>query len=137
MNTTSRFFLPKAVDVKVAEDSLTVELSDGRSVSAPLAWFPRLLHANMKERKHWRLIGNGHGIHWTDLDEDISVEGLLAGQPSGESRASFGKWLRGRATGIRTVSRRRPLSVIQRIEFVAQDSTKQIRRSGGRRKKHL
>ena len=126
--------MPKAIDVKVTEDSLTVELSDGRSVSAPLAWFPRLLHANTKERKHWRLIGNGHGIHWEDLDEDISVESLLAGMSSGESQASFGKWLRGHAAGKRTVSRKSPLSVTQRIEFAAQDSTKQIRRSGGRRK---
>ena len=97
MNTSAiEMRTPKAVDVKITEDSLTVELSDGRSVSAPLAWFPRLLHANTKERKHWRLIGNGHGIHWEDLDEDISVESLLAGLPSGESQASFGKWLRGR-----------------------------------------
>ena len=93
--------MPKAVDVKITEDSLTVELSDGRSVSAPLAWFPRLLHANTKERKHWRLIGNGHGIHWEDLDEDISVESLLAGQSSGESQASFKRWLLGHSSGKR------------------------------------
>ncbi len=108
MNTSAiEMRAPKAVDVKITEDSLTVELSDGRSVSAPLAWFPRLLHANMKERKHWRLIGNGHGIHWEDLDEDIGVESLLAGQPSGESQASFGKWLRGRTAGKRATSRKR------------------------------
>lgn len=106
MNTSAiEMRTPKAVDVKITEDSLTVELSDGRSVSAPLAWFPRLLHANAKEWKHWRLIGNGHGIHWTDLDEDISVESLLAGMPSGESQASLGKWLRGRAASKRTTSR--------------------------------
>lgn len=93
--------MPKVMDVRITEDALTVELSDGRSVSAPLAWFPRLLHASTKERKHWHLLGSGHGIHWTGLDEDISVEGLLAGQPSGESQASFGKWLRGRAVGKR------------------------------------
>ena len=102
MNTSAiEMRTPRAVDVNITEDSLTVELSDGRSVSAPLAWFPRLLHANTKERKHWRLIGNGHGIHWEDLDEDISVESLLAGMSSGESQASFGKWLRGRTVGRR------------------------------------
>ncbi len=95
------------MDVKVTEDSLTVELSDGRSVSTPLAWFPRLLHANTKERKHWRLIGNGHGIHWEDLDEDIGVESLLAGQPSGESQTSFGKWLRSRTATKRVTSSRK------------------------------
>lgn len=108
MNTSAiEMRTPKAVDVKITEDSLTVELSDGRSVSAPLAWFPRLLHANMKERKRWRLIGNGHGIHWEDLDEDIGVESLLAGMPSGESQASFGKWLRGRTVGKRATPRRK------------------------------
>ena len=62
----------------------------------PLAWFPRLMHASIEEREHWRLIGNGTGIHWEDLDEDISVEGLLAGHPSGESQTSLAKWLRER-----------------------------------------
>ncbi|MBH0203671.1 MAG: DUF2442 domain-containing protein [Nitrospira sp.] len=82
-----------AETVTVTEDTLTVELSDGRSLSVPLAWFPRLVHAPPAERKSWRLIGRGHGIHWNKLDEDISVEGLLAGKPSGESQASFKKWL--------------------------------------------
>lgn len=59
----------------------------------PLAWFPRLVHGTPQERAHWRLIGDGRGIHWPDLDEDISVENLLAGKPSGESRASFKRWL--------------------------------------------
>lgn len=89
--------VPFAEDVTVSDDTLRVDLSDGRSISAPLAWYPRLLRATPAERKRWRLIGRGLGIHWTDLDEDISVEGLLAGKPSGESRASFGKWLAGRS----------------------------------------
>ena len=83
--------LPTAENVRVSYDSLSVELSDGRTISAPLAWYPRLLHASARERGHWRLIGRGHGIHWDDLDEDISVEGLLAGRASGESQASFKK----------------------------------------------
>src|SRR3990172_2158990 len=82
-----------AENVTVSDSTLCVDLSDGRSISVPLAWYPRLLRATPAERKRWRLIGRGLGIHWEDLDEDISVEGLLAGKPSGESQASFGKWL--------------------------------------------
>ena len=85
--------VPKAEDVRVTKDTLSVDLSDGRTISAPLEWFPRLVHATQEERHNWRLIGRGHGIHWEDIDEDISVEGLLAGRPSGESQASFKKWL--------------------------------------------
>ena len=88
-----------AQDVQVTEDTLSVDLSDGRSISAPLAWYPRLVHATDPERRNWRLIGAGHGIHWNDLDEDISVAGLLAGKPSGESQASFAKWLQARKCG--------------------------------------
>lgn len=80
-------------NVAVSDDTLCVDLSDARSISVPLAWYPRLSHASSAERKRWRLIGRGVGIHWQDLDEDISVEGLLAGRPSGESQASFSKWL--------------------------------------------
>src|ERR1035437_8972728 len=85
--------VPFAEDVTVSDDTLCVDLSDGRSISVPLVWYPRLLRATAAERKRWRLIGRGLGIHWEDLDEDISVEGLLAGKPSGESQASFSKWL--------------------------------------------
>jgi len=88
--------VPSVEGVTVTEDTLTVDLSDGRTVSVPLAWFPRLLHASSDERRHWRLIGRGQGIHWPDIDEDLSVEGLLAGKPSGESQASFSKWLAAR-----------------------------------------
>ncbi|MCK4766529.1 MAG: DUF2442 domain-containing protein [Candidatus Aminicenantes bacterium] len=85
--------IPYARNVKVTSDSLTVDLSDGRSIITPLAWFPRLLHATREERNSWRLIGGGHGIHWEEIDEDISVEGLLAGKPSSESQTSLKKWL--------------------------------------------
>lgn len=90
------FNVPDIENVLITDDTLTVELSDGRTLSVPLAWFPRLLHASPAERRNWRLVGRGHGIHWEDLDEDISVEGLLAGKPSGESQSSFHKWLQGR-----------------------------------------
>ena len=82
-----------AENVRVTSESLCVELSDGRNVTAPLAWFPRLQHGTAKERNNWRLIGRGEGIHWPDLDEDISVEGLMLGEPSGESQQSFQRWL--------------------------------------------
>jgi hypothetical protein len=88
--------VPLAQGVAVTKDTLRVDLSDGRTVSLPLAWFPRLVHASVSERNNWRLIGRGHGIHWEGLDEDISVEGLLASKPSGESQTSFAKWLRKR-----------------------------------------
>lgn len=85
--------IPEAVQVHVNDDTLSVELSDGRAISLPLSWFPRLSHGTADERNKWRLIAGGRGIHWTDLDEDISVENLLAGKPSGESQTSFKKWL--------------------------------------------
>ena len=77
--------VPAATSILVNDDSLTVELSDGRSISVPLSWYPRLVHATMEERAKWELIGDGQGLRWEDLDEDISVEGLLSGRPSGES----------------------------------------------------
>jgi len=98
--------VPFAEDVTASDDTLCVDLSDGRSISVPLAWYPRLLRATPAERKRWRLIGRGLGIHWEDLDEDISVEGLLAGKPSGESQASFGKWLAQRLSRVATRSTR-------------------------------
>ena len=94
--------VPFAENIAVSADMLCVDLSDGRSISVPLAWFPRLLHASVAERGRWRLIGRGVGIHWDDLDEDISIEGLLAGKSSGESQASFGKWLAKRTSNKAT-----------------------------------
>ena len=91
--------VPYAESVATTCDALTVELSDGRTISVPLDWYPRLVHVTQSERDNWRLIGTGEGIHWPDLDEDISVEGLLAGRKSGESRSSFGRWLEAKRTG--------------------------------------
>jgi hypothetical protein len=86
-----------ATNLRVDENTLTVDLSDGRVLSVPLAWYPRLSHGTPEERNNWRLIGKGYGVHWPALDEDISIEGLLAGRPSGESQTSFKKWLEQRA----------------------------------------
>ena len=85
----------RALRVRVSDEAIVVDLVDGRTLTAPIAWYPRLLHGTARERTNWRLIGRG-GIHWPDLDEDLSVEGLLAGRPSGESQTSFKKWLAGR-----------------------------------------
>lgn len=94
--------------VTVTEDALIIDLSDGRTISAPLAWYPRLLHGKPEERNNWRLIGNGEGIHWPDLDEDISVENLVLGKPSGESQRSFKQWLEQRALKARSLEGLKP-----------------------------
>jgi len=82
-----------ATSIEVSDDTLTVQLSDGRTISVPLAWYPRLLHATNDERSDTKLIANGRGIHWPALDEDISVDNLLNGQPSMESQQSLKRWL--------------------------------------------
>lgn len=91
---------PYAINVQTTEDTLTVDLSDGRTISVPLGWFPRLENATSKERNNWRLIGKGQGIHWEDIDEDISVEDLLAGKPSMESQESLKKWFQSRPDNL-------------------------------------
>jgi hypothetical protein len=85
--------------VTIGDDALTVYLADGRTITVPLAWFPRLLHGTTSERSSYRLIGNGTGIHWPDLDEDISVASLLAGRRSGETQDSLRRWLKSRDRG--------------------------------------
>lgn len=85
--------MPEVTQVTVSDDAVTVDLADGRTLSVPLVGYPRLAHATPEERNRWRLIGRGEGVHWPDLDEDISVADLLAGKASGESRRSFERWL--------------------------------------------
>lgn len=87
-----------ARNISITDDALIADLNDGRTISVPLAWFPRLLHGTTEERNHWRLIGRGEGIHWPDLDEDIRVEGLLLGRPSGESPQSLKRWMDSRSS---------------------------------------
>lgn len=85
-----------AQQVAVTDDALIVDLTDGRTISVPIAWYPRLLHSTHSERNRWRLIGRGEGIHWPDLDEDISVKNIVLGRSSGESQRSFQQWLESR-----------------------------------------
>ena len=85
-----------AQSVRVTSDRLFVLLRDGREISAPLSWYPRLDNSQPRERQKWELIGRGTGIHWPELDEDISVDGLLAGRRSGERPASIKRWLQSR-----------------------------------------
>ena len=82
-----------AQSLSVTDDALIVHLADGRTITAPLAWFPRLVHGRPAERGNWRLIAGGEGIHWPDLDEDISVRSLLAGRRSAETPDSLRRWL--------------------------------------------
>jgi hypothetical protein len=89
--------IPLIQKVTITDDTLSVDLSDGRTISVPLAWYPRLLNGSILERNDYRLIADGNGIHWHQLDEDISLKNLILGQPSGESQASFQRWLKSRS----------------------------------------
>ena len=93
MSISTSDITARAERLTVTREELVVELTDGRTVSAPLAWYPRLLRATARERSNWRLIGEGEGFHWPDLDEDISVKNILLGERSGESQRSFQAWL--------------------------------------------
>jgi hypothetical protein len=87
----------RADSVEVNDEALIVNLSEGRSVSVPLAWYPRLWYGTGDERARFEIIGDGMYIHWPDLDEDLSVVGILAGRRSGESQQSLKRWLATRA----------------------------------------
>lgn len=97
--STVELDVPGATSITVTNTLLTAELADGRIISVPLVWYPRLVHATEDERNNWELHAGSQHIHWADLDEDISVEGLLAGRRSGESQASLKRWLRARLAG--------------------------------------
>lgn len=88
--------LARIVDITVTDDTLSVDLEDGRTISVPIGWYPRLAHGTPAERSKFQLAGAGYGIHWPDLDEDIGVEGILLGKRSTESPASLERWLQRR-----------------------------------------
>jgi hypothetical protein len=87
---------PKAIAVTVTDDTLSVDLEDGRTIAVPISWYPRLAYASSTERANVQLAGAGYGLHWPDLDEDIGVAGLLLGKKSTESASSFTRWLKAR-----------------------------------------
>ena len=89
MNSLVLKIAPRAMAVVCSDDELRVSLTDGRWLSVPIAWFPRLAHASSSDRANYELLGDGQGIHWPDVDEDISVVGLIAGQPSVEFKAAY------------------------------------------------
>ena len=88
--------LSRIVNVAVTDDTLSVDLEDGRTISIPIGWYPRLAYRTSEERTHFQISGSGYGIHWPDLDEDIGIEGLVLGKKSTESQASFERWLQKR-----------------------------------------
>jgi hypothetical protein len=88
-----------ATRVTASDEALTADLADGRTIVVPLAWFPRLAHGTPAQRANWRLMGGGVGIHWPDLDEDVSVGSLLSVQRSGETQQSLRRWLEARKAG--------------------------------------
>ena len=94
--TLSALRLARVVNVLVTDDTLSIDLEDGRTVSVPIGWYPRLAYGTPAERANFQIIGAGYGIHWPDLDEDLGVEGLLLGKRSAESPASFERWLQRR-----------------------------------------
>jgi hypothetical protein len=98
ISSASEIQTARARAASVTEDTLSVDLTDGRTIAVPTAWYPRLAHATPDERSRWRLIGQGEGIHWPDLDEDVSIDSLLYGRASGESQVSLKRWLESRAS---------------------------------------
>lgn len=90
--------LPRIVSVTVTDETLSADLDDGRTISVPIGWYPRLAHGTLEERASFQISGSGYGIHWPELDEDLGVEGLLLGKKSNESATSFKQWLDRRKT---------------------------------------
>jgi Protein of unknown function (DUF2442) len=99
-----------AIDVTVSDEAVTFELDDGRTIAAPLGWFPRLVEGTRAERKNWRLVGKGLDVHWPDLDEDIEVQHVVLGVPSLEGDASLQRWLDERAAKKKKTSTRKKAS---------------------------
>ena len=91
--------LPRISSVTVTDDTVSVDLEDGRTIAVPIGWYPRLAYGTAAERAHVQISGAGYGLHWPDLDEDIGIDGLILGKPSTESATSLARWLQRRTTG--------------------------------------
>ncbi|VAW33167.1 hypothetical protein MNBD_CHLOROFLEXI01-4643 [hydrothermal vent metagenome] len=98
LSVTTTVELARVIHVSVTDDTLAVDLEDGRTIAVPIGWYPRLAYGTADEQSNFQISGAGYGIHWPDLDEDIGVEGLLLGKKSTEGSASFEKWLQHRQT---------------------------------------
>jgi len=98
ISATPTLVTARITNVIVTDDTITIDLEDGRTISLPIGWYPRLAHGTPQERTNWEISGAGYGIHWKDLDEDLGVEGLLLGKKSNESMESFARWLEQRNT---------------------------------------
>lgn len=99
LSVTLTLALSRIIQVTITDDTLSVDLEDGRTIAVPIGWYPRLAYGTPTERANFKISSAGYGIHWPDLDEDIGVEGLLLGKKSSESQASFERWLQGRQLG--------------------------------------
>lgn len=108
MNTLTEISISPAVDVSVTDELLTVKLADGREISVPTVWYPRLANGTAAERNEWTISYSGRGIHWPSLDEDISVKGLIAGLPSNENPANIKKWMETRKNFYEIKPRKKP-----------------------------
>jgi len=98
MTISTEISVSPAIDIAITDELLTVKLADGREISVPIAWYPRLANGTAKERRKWTISYSGRGLHWEDLDEDISVKGVIAGLPSNENPTNIKKWLESRET---------------------------------------
>ena len=104
--------LARIIQIIVTDDTLAVDLEDGRSIAVPIGWYPRLAHGTAEERANFQLSAAGYGIHWPDLDEDIGVEGLLFGKKSTESSGSFARWLERRKTITKLRANSLPITAV-------------------------
>lgn len=95
-SATPTLALARITKVTITDDTLAVDLEDGRSIAVPIGWYPRLAQASHEERANYEISGAGYGLHWPAIDEDIGVEGMLLGKRSNESQASLARWLEGR-----------------------------------------
>jgi hypothetical protein len=125
MTTLTEISISPAVNVSVTDEFLTVELSDGRKISVPTAWYPRLAYGTPAERRQWKIAYSGEGLHWEALDEDISIKGLIAGLPSNENPALIKKWMETRKKVYEIKRPKKSLAVAESpVKYTTRKKTK-------------